>query len=162
MDGLVSWRVSGSAQDKREVVARRISPILWQVWSFPWLRHERIMRREPTLSRRATAASGEETMPILRQWAERYPAKIAALMAFSDQALTYGQLDRRSNAVAQLLMWLGLAPGDSVAIMLDNDLTYFEIMWGARRHGVYYTPVSAHLNPEEAAYIVRDSGAKAF
>jgi long-chain acyl-CoA synthetase len=101
-------------------------------------------------------------MPILRRWAERDPDKIAALMAFSDQALTYGQLDRRSNAVAQLLMWLGLAPGDSIAIMLDNDLTYFEIMWGARRHGVYYTPVSAHLSPEEAAYIVRDSGAKAF
>ena len=75
-------------------------------------------------------------MPILRRWAERDPDKIAALMAFSDQALTYGQLDRRSNAVAQLLMWLGLAPGDSIAIMLDNDLTYFEIMWGARRHGV--------------------------
>jgi acyl-coenzyme A synthetase/AMP-(fatty) acid ligase len=104
---------------------------------------------------------GEE-MPILRQWAEHHPDKTAALVAFSDEAVTYGELDRRANAVTQLLMWMGLAPGDGIAIMLDNDPTYFEIIWGARRHGVYYTPVSTHLRPDEAAYIVRDSGAKAF
>jgi long-chain acyl-CoA synthetase len=98
-------------------------------------------------------------MPILRQWAERHPDKIAALVAFSDQSITYGELDRRANAVTQLLMWMGLSPGDGIAIMLDNDPTYFEIIWGARRHGAYYTPVSAHLRPDEAAYIVRDSGA---
>ena len=101
-------------------------------------------------------------MPILRQWAERYPDRIAAQLAFSDESLTYRELDRRANAVTQLLMWMGLSPGDGIAIMLDNDLTYFEIIWGARRQGLYYTPVSAHLRPEEAAYIVRDSGAKAF
>lgn len=87
---------------------------------------------------------------------------MAALVAFSDEAVTYGELDRRANKVAQLLMWMGLTSGDGIAIMLDNDLAYFEIIWGARRHGLYYTPVSGHLGPEEAAYIVRDSGAKAF
>src|SRR5215472_13655279 len=101
-------------------------------------------------------------MPILRQWAERHPEKIAARIAFSDDILTYGELDRRANGVTQLLVWMGLTVGDGVAIMLDNDLTYFELLWGARRHGVYYTPVSTHLRPEEAAYIVRDSGAKIF
>jgi long-chain acyl-CoA synthetase len=99
-------------------------------------------------------------MPILRQWAERHPDKTAALVAFSDQAITYGELDRRANAVTQLLIWMGLAAGDGIAIMLDNDPAYFELIWGARRHGVYYTPVSTHLKSEEAAYIVRDSGAK--
>ena len=101
-------------------------------------------------------------MPNLRRWAERHPEKMAAVVAFSDEGLTYGELDRRANKVTQLLMWMGLSPGDGVAIMLENDLTYFELIWGARRHGVYYTPVSAHLKPEEAAYIVRDSGAKIF
>ena len=101
-------------------------------------------------------------MPILRQWAERHPEKIAVQLAFSDSMLTYRELDRRANAFTQLLMWMGLSSGDSIAIMLDNDLRYFEIMWGARRHGIYYTPVSAHLKPDEAAYIVRDSGAKAL
>ncbi|MCG6203395.1 acyl-CoA synthetase [Rhodopseudomonas sp. HC1] len=101
-------------------------------------------------------------MPTLRQWAERHPDKTAALIAFTDEAISYRELDRRANAVTQLLMWMGLSAGDGIAVLLDNDLRYFELLWGARRHGVYYTPVSTHLKPEEAAYIVRDSGAKVF
>lgn len=101
-------------------------------------------------------------MPILRQWAERFPDKAAARIAFSDDVITYRELDRRSNAVTQLLVWMGLATGDGVAIMLENDLRYFELIYGARRAGIYYTPVSTHLTAEETAYIVRDSGAKIF
>ena len=101
-------------------------------------------------------------MPTLRQWAERHPGKIAAQMAFADDAITYAELDRGANAVTQLLMWMGLAAGDGVAIMLENTLTYFELVYGARQHGVYYTPVSTHLTPEEAVYIIRDSGARVF
>jgi acyl-CoA synthetase (AMP-forming)/AMP-acid ligase II len=99
-------------------------------------------------------------MPILRQWAERHPDKPAALVAFSGETITFAELDRRANAVTQLLIWMGLTAGDGIAILLDNDPTYFELIWGARRLGLYYTPVSTHLRPEEAAYIVRDSGAK--
>src|ERR1700716_1722797 len=101
-------------------------------------------------------------MPTLRQWAELHPEKIAAKIAFTDDAITYEELDRRANAVMQLLLWMGLAQGDGVAIMLENTLTYFELVYGARQHGVYYTPVSTHLTPEEAVYIIRDSGARVF
>jgi len=99
-------------------------------------------------------------MPILRHWAEQRPDKTAAMIAFTDDAISYRELDRRANAVTQLLIWMGLSAGDGIAVLLDNDLRYFELLWGARRHGVYYTPVSTHLTPGEAAYIVRDSGAK--
>jgi long-chain acyl-CoA synthetase len=99
-------------------------------------------------------------MPTLRKWAERHPEKTAAMVAFSAGSMSYSALDQRSNSVAQLLMWMGLAHGDGIAIMLENDLEYFELVWGARRHGVYYTPVSTHLKADKASYIVRDSGAK--
>src|SRR3954468_9843392 len=99
-------------------------------------------------------------MSTLRKWAERFPDKEAALLAFRDVSLTYRALDQRANAVTQLLMWMGIAQGDGIAILLDNDLAYYELAWGARRHGVYYTPVSTHLTPDEAVYIVQDSGAK--
>lgn len=101
-------------------------------------------------------------MPTLRKWAELHPQKEAARIAFGDASLTYKTLDERSNSVSQLLMWMGLAQGDGVAILLDNDLAYFELVWGARRQGIYYTPISTHLTPAEATYIVRDSGAKVF
>jgi long-chain acyl-CoA synthetase len=101
-------------------------------------------------------------MPTLRKWAEQHPEKTASLVAFTDKTMSYRTLDQRSNSVAQLLMWMGLSSGDGIAIMLENDLEYFELVWGARRHGVYYTPVSTHLKADEASFIVRDSGAKIF
>ena len=99
-------------------------------------------------------------MPILRKWAERSPDKIAARIAFSDETISYRALDAHANAVSQLLIWMGLAAEDGIAIMLENTLAYFEIIYGARRNGIYYTPISTHLTPEEASYIVRDSEAK--
>ncbi|GGC87169.1 acyl-CoA synthetase [Chelatococcus reniformis] len=101
-------------------------------------------------------------MPTLHSWARQAPDKPACILADTGELLTYGVLDRRANAVAQLLLEVGLAPGDGVAILLDNDLAYFELVWGARRCGLYYTPISTHLKAEEAAFIVRDSGARAL
>lgn len=101
-------------------------------------------------------------MPTLRRWAELHPHKEATRIAFGDASLTYKALDERANSVSQLLMWMGLTKGDGVAVLLDNDLAFFELVWGARRQGIYYTPVSTHLTPAEATYIVRDSGAKVF
>jgi long-chain acyl-CoA synthetase len=99
-------------------------------------------------------------MPTLRKWAEQHPEKAASLVAFTNRMMSYRTLDQRSNSVAQLLMWMGLSNGDAIAIMLENDLEYFELVWGARRHGVYYTPISTHLKADEASFIIRDSGAK--
>lgn len=101
-------------------------------------------------------------MTNLRHWAERCPDKIACLIDGSDIKLTFRELDQRANSVAQLLMWMGLSQGDGIAIMLDNDLTYFELVWGAMRRGIYYTPISTHLKPDEATFIIRDCGAKAL
>jgi long-chain acyl-CoA synthetase len=44
--------------------------------------------------------------------------------------------------------------------MLDNDPRYFEIVWGASRCGLYYTPVGRYLHADEAGYIIRDCGAR--
>ncbi|MCF2522471.1 acyl-CoA synthetase [Bradyrhizobium sp. G127] len=101
-------------------------------------------------------------MTTLRAWADKFPDKTACLVAGTEEQMTFAALDQRANSVAQLLMWMGLSSGDGIAIMLDNDLAYFELVWGAMRHGVYYTPISTHLKPDEAAFIIRDSGAKAF
>lgn len=101
-------------------------------------------------------------MTALQHWGATRPDKVACLIAGTDNSMTYRELDQRANSVAQLLMWMGLSRGDGIAIMLDNDLKYFELVWGAMRLGVYYTPISTHLKPDEASFIVGDCGAKAF
>jgi acyl-CoA synthetase (AMP-forming)/AMP-acid ligase II len=90
------------------------------------------------------------------------PEKTAYVMASTGEAVTYGELDARSNRCAQLFRARGLRPGASVAIFMDNRREYFEPAWGAQRAGLYWTPVSQHLQPDEVAYIVGDCGAEAF
>ena len=88
--------------------------------------------------------------------------KIAYRMTGSGEAVTYGQLEARSNQAAQLFRTLGLRPGDHIAFYLENNARFLEIVWGAQRSGLIYSPISSRLTAGEAAYIVNDSGAKAF
>jgi fatty-acyl-CoA synthase len=81
-------------------------------------------------------------------------------MAGSGQTITYGQLDENSARLAAALRGLGLRTGDVIALLSDNAPDAFEIYWAAIRSGLYLTAVNWHLAPEEAAYIVRDSGAQ--
>ncbi|MCU1452221.1 MAG: putative fatty-acid--CoA ligase [Acidimicrobiales bacterium] len=85
----------------------------------------------------------------------------AVVMANSGITVTYAELDDRSKRLAQLLRAAGLRPGDHVAILLENHPRYFEIFWAAMRAGLYCTPISWHLKPAEAGYIVADCGAAA-
>jgi len=88
------------------------------------------------------------------------PDRPAVVMAGSGQTLTYRQLDENSAKLASALHGLGLRPADVVAMVCDNAAEAFEIYWAALRSGLYITAVNWHLAPEEAAYIVQDSGAQ--
>ena len=92
--------------------------------------------------------------------AAKQPDEAAAVLATSGEVLTYTRLDQRSVRLANLLAGWGLGRGDHVAWLLPNDLRVFELAWAAQRSGLYYTPISAKSTTDEAAHIVRDSGAR--
>ncbi len=94
--------------------------------------------------------------------AKHDPDRPAVVMADGGQVLTYGQLDERSNQGAQLFRSLGLAPGDAVALCLENHPRYLELCWAAQRSGLVYTAISSRLTPAEVEYILDDCGARAF
>jgi long-chain acyl-CoA synthetase len=55
----------------------------------------------------------------------------------------------------------GLRRGDGVALVLPNRPQFFEITWGCQLSGLYYSAVNTHFTPDEVAYVVGDSDAKA-
>ncbi len=93
-------------------------------------------------------------------YAESMPDRLAAVMHETGETITYRELNERSIRLARLLHETGLRPGDTIAMVSDNDLHYFEVYWAALRSGLYFTPVNWHLSAEESAYIVDDSQAK--
>lgn len=88
------------------------------------------------------------------------PDRAAYVMAGSGEVVTYRELDARSNQGAQLFRSLGLQIGDVVALFMENHPRFLEIVWAAQRSGLYYTCISSKLTSGEAAYIVKDCGAK--
>src|SRR6516225_8890116 len=95
-------------------------------------------------------------------YAAHAPDRAAAVLIDTGETLTYGQLEENSVRLAHVLHDAGLRPGDVVALLTDNDLRGFEVYWAALRSGLYITSVNHHLSPDEVAYIVNDSGARAL
>jgi len=95
-----------------------------------------------------------------RTYAEKTPEKPAYIMAGSGEVVTYAQLEERANRCAHLFRKFGLTTGDHIAVIMENNVRFLEIVWAAQRAGLYYTTISRHLTADEAGYIVDDCNAK--
>lgn len=95
-------------------------------------------------------------------WAARTPDKPAVQMAETGESICYAELEEMANRLSQLFRGAGLEPGDHVALCLENRIEYLPIIWGAHYAGLYYTAISSRLTAEELAYVIEDSGSRAF
>ncbi len=73
-----------------------------------------------------------------------------------------GELLAACNQIVHGLRALGLEKGDCVAVVLPNTVEMIELYLAVVQAGWYMTPINHHLTGPEIAYIVEDSGAKAF
>jgi len=78
-----------------------------------------------------------------------------------ERELPQSVLLQRAMQGAHGLQALGIGKGDAVALILRNDFAFFEASLAAGMIGAYATPINWHFTPEEASYIIRDSGARA-
>jgi long-chain acyl-CoA synthetase len=85
------------------------------------------------------------------------PLQPAFIMAESGEAVTYAELEARSNRLAHLLRNRGLKRLDHYAIFMENNSRYLEACGAGERSGLYFTCVNSYLTPSELAYIVNNS-----
>lgn len=81
-------------------------------------------------------------------------------MASTGHSLSYRELDERSNELAHYLRSQGIGPGDTIAVVLENQPWVFIAAWAAQRAGLYYACLSYRLSGDDLGYILKDSGAK--
>jgi long-chain acyl-CoA synthetase len=74
--------------------------------------------------------------------------------------LSSDEFQERAARAAAVLEGFGVGKGDGVALYLRNDLAFFEASFGAGMLGAYGVPVNWHFTPDEAGYLLRDSGVK--
>src|SRR5262249_7287427 len=91
-------------------------------------------------------------------WAGHAPDRPAVIDG--DSVLTYGQWNDAANRVAEGLARLGLRQGDRVGMRFRLCTEWFVIQRALQKLGVAQVAVNWRLTPDEAVYILYDSGAK--
>jgi acyl-CoA synthetase (AMP-forming)/AMP-acid ligase II len=101
--------------------------------------------------------AARRTLPALvRRWAEEQSEK--AFVVTDDDALTYGELDRRSAAIAARFAQLGVGKGTRVGVLMPNGTAWPVVAFGASRAGATIVPLSTFLRPPELAAQLRAAG----
>ena len=99
------------------------------------------------------APESTRTLPEVLAWhAERHPERRHVLFEPGDgtsEELTYGGLRRRARAAAAALREQGLAPGETVALMLPTGLEYFACFLGIQLAGGVPVPIYPPARPSQ-------------
>jgi acyl-CoA synthetase (AMP-forming)/AMP-acid ligase II len=97
---------------------------------------------------------------VPRVGAERFPERDAIIFPDRGIRLTYRELDRQSDAFADLLRDRALTLGDRVAYLGRNSDLFFPVLIGAIRTGVVLVPINWRLAAPEVAFQLEDSGTR--
>ena len=106
--------------------------------------HADLIAPIPELLRRHAAARGDKA-------------------AYSDAhgAVTYAQLEARTGNLAGHLADIGIAPGETVAILLPNSVPWIETCFAIARAGAVSVPISYDATEPEISYRLTDAGCRA-
>lgn len=99
-------------------------------------------------------------MSPLENHARTMPDRVAYRLVSKGYEVTWADLERRTRKCAAALIEIGLKPGDTIAVFLENHPLYFELLLAAHRIGLYYATISRHLKRDEVQYIVDDADVK--
>ncbi|MFF0546244.1 acyl-CoA synthetase [Nocardia thailandica] len=107
--------------------------------------------------------SPTEVGEVLGLWniAAAEPDRIAVVDP-DGREVTYRELAVLANRYANGLRGIGLQTGDALVSMVHNCVEAIAAYFAAYQSGFYIVAVNWHLTAPEIAYILEDSGAKAF
>jgi amino acid adenylation domain-containing protein len=87
--------------------------------------------------------------------AQRVPGAVA--LVFSDERITYAELNRRANQLAHYLQKLGVRPGTLVGICMEQSLEAVVALLGILKAGGAYVPFDPAYPEERLAFLLQDA-----
>jgi fatty-acyl-CoA synthase len=109
-----------------------------------------------------TAAATRDPERILPravgEWARRYGDRPALLS--ERESLNYRTLARRMNQYSRWALRAGLAPGETIALMMANRPEYFAVWLGLTQIGAVVALVNVNLRGEALAHCLRVASAR--
>nr|WP_241265533.1 non-ribosomal peptide synthetase [Streptomyces boncukensis] len=87
-------------------------------------------------------------------WVRRKPD--AEALVCRDRSLSYADLDRQANRLAQALIARGVRPQDPVAVLLGRDIEMTVALFGVVKAGAVYVPLDESYPRERLAFMLDD------
>jgi len=87
--------------------------------------------------------------------ANQHPDKPALIM--DDLVVTYEELDRDTNALANALLKIGIVPGDRISILFHNSPEILKSWSAAGKIGVTPIAINYRFKADELSYIINNS-----
>jgi long-chain acyl-CoA synthetase len=95
---------------------------------------------------------------LVEKQAKKYPAKV--FLYWEDMTVTFSQLNKITNKVANMLYELGIRKGDKVSVYLPNMPEFVYLYLGIPKIGAVIGPVNALFKAREVQFVVNHSEAK--
>ncbi|WET82701.1 amino acid adenylation domain-containing protein [Amycolatopsis sp. QT-25] len=90
------------------------------------------------------------------RWVRETPD--AEAVVCRDRSLTYAELDRRANRLANTLIDAGVRPQDPVAVLLRRDVDLVVALFGVIKAGAVHVPMDPDYPADRLAYMLDDIG----
>ena len=97
---------------------------------------------------------------LFEEQALKTPDKTAVIAC--DKTLTYDELNKLSNKIANSLIEKGVKANDIVAFALPRNSNLIAVMFGILKSGAAYMPIDPDYPQDRTDYMVADSDAKFF
>ncbi len=102
-------------------------------------------------------ADGASVLQRFRDQVANVPDAIAA--SWGNDSITYGDLDRRANQLANYLTQRGIGPEKTVAILLERSVEFLVAIWATLKAGAAYIPLDASYPVARVVGVLKASGA---
>ncbi|MDX6742791.1 non-ribosomal peptide synthetase [Actinocorallia sp. A-T 12471] len=110
----------------------------------------------PVETGRGSSLGGDRSVgEAFERWAARTPDAVA--VTYEGVEVTYGELNRRANRLAALLIERGAGPERFVAVKLPRSAELVAAILGVLKSGAAYVPIDPDYPAERIAYTVADS-----
>ncbi|MGL5873244.1 MAG: AMP-binding protein, partial [Xenococcaceae cyanobacterium] len=98
-------------------------------------------------------------LDLFKRQVEKTPEKIAVVLpSFGRETIeiTYQELDRRANYLAELLQRQGITPGALVALMMKRAIEQIVAILGILKAGAVYVPLDPSYPQERLTWMLED------
>ncbi|HEY5581537.1 MAG TPA: AMP-binding protein [Rhodoferax sp.] len=97
---------------------------------------------------------------LIEHNAQQRPDAVYVIDAEAHQQLSFGELARSCRRVNALFRSHGLAPGDTVSLIMPNGLMTLQLLLGAMQGGWCVNPINLLAQPDQMHYVLNHSDCK--